>query len=129
MKTIKLVSEGKAPCINGDGSQTLDLTYVEDIANANVLAALDDNTVGTFNVSTNRETSVKELITYIVNKIDRSISPEYKNVSGDLVGRKVASYELAKKAFGYVPTVNIEEGLEKTIEWYKNEVKEELYDE
>lgn len=123
MKTIKLVSEGKAPCINGDGSQTLDLTYVEDIANANVLAALDDNVVGTFNVSTNRETSVKQLITYIVNRIDGSIIPEYKNVSGDLVGRKVASYKLAEKTFGYVPTVSVEEGLDKAIEWYRNEMK------
>ena len=43
------------------------------------------------------------------NKIDPNIIPEYIDTNGDLIGRKVASYELAEKTFGYRPTVGVEE--------------------
>lgn len=57
------------------------------------------------------------------NKIDPNIIPEYIDTNGDLIGRKVASYELAEKTFGYRPTVGVEEGIERAIKWCREEMK------
>lgn len=121
MKTIRSVCNGDKPIIYGSGKQTMDLTYVEDIARANVLVAKSDLPTGVFNISTNKETSVNDLVSEIINRIDSSIIPEYKTTENELIGRRVASYDLAKNCLGYVPQVSLNEGLSKTIEWYENE--------
>lgn len=112
---------GKQPTIYGDGNQTRDFVFVDDVVNANLLA-MEKNGIGgeAFNIATGKETSVLRLWDAI-NELDGSDSgPLFApRKEGDIL-RSVASIEKAKKMLDYEPKYSIKKGLEKTMEWMKN---------
>jgi UDP-glucose 4-epimerase len=109
---------GKHPIINGTGEQTRDYVYVEDVARINLLA-LHGDIKGTFNVGTGKETTVNYLFTKI-QSLTHARAPEVHGESkkGEQF-RSVLSAEKAKQILGWEPKVEFDEGLKRTVEFFK----------
>jgi UDP-N-acetylglucosamine/UDP-N-acetylgalactosamine 4-epimerase len=131
-KFIKLLIEHKSPVIYGDGLQSRDFTYVENVIMANELAALshDPQAVNTvYNVAFGQATTVNELISLLKKNLS-PFDPEIANVevihgdirTGDIL-HSLASVEKARKLLGYDPQYDIARGLAEAIEWYWNDLK------
>ncbi|HUZ59157.1 MAG TPA: NAD-dependent epimerase/dehydratase family protein [Hanamia sp.] len=110
-----------APVINGDGSQAYDFIYVEDVARCNVDAMRSDVPFGFYNVGTEVQTSIKQLCDTILRLKNSDLKVIYKPYSADdaraLVQNRIGSKEKAEKELGFVYKYNLEEGLQKLIDW------------
>lgn len=117
---VEKVESGQTPIIQWDGEQTRDLIYVKDVVDCLILGAKSSNQSGEmFLLSTNTETSVNSALKIICEISGKTVQPEYKDkLPGDL-RRMVLSYEKARKAFGYLPKVNLKEGVKKYVDWYR----------
>jgi UDP-glucose 4-epimerase len=118
--TVKRILRGESPVIYGDGKQTRDYLYVTDTANAAVNIYNHTNTRNrVLNIASGKEISIKMLIEAIAKymKFDKPIVFEEER-PGD-VRRHIANIYLAEDLIGFRPTVEIEDGLSKTIDWYK----------
>jgi len=113
------ILKGEKPVIFGDGTQTRDYVYVEDVVKANVLAL--EGKEGIYNIGTGKETSVNELIDIFSKVLGREIKPEYAPPRKGEVSRISLDADMAKRELGFVPKYSLEEGIRKTIEWYKNQ--------
>ena len=111
------ILRGEPITIFGDGNQTRDYTYVEDVVSANLLAL--NRKEGTYNIGTGSETSVNELVHLFEKLLGKKIVPVYAAKRQGEVDRIALDIEKAKKELGFEPKYNIEEGIKKTIEWYK----------
>ena len=111
------ILKGETPVIYGDGTQTRDYIYIEDVVEANVLAL--NGKEGVYNIGTGKETSVNELINVFSNVLGKEIKPEYVLPRIGEVHRISLDADMAKKELGFVPKSSIEEGIRKTIEWYR----------
>jgi UDP-glucose 4-epimerase len=112
----------RPPVVHGDGGQTRDFTYVENVVEANLLAAASPagRVAGrVFNVAAGRETSLLDLLDLIGRIVGREVRPTHGPPRAGDIRRSVASVEAARAAFGYAPRVDLEEGLRRTIEWYR----------
>lgn len=114
----KALAEGEAPVIYGDGQQTRDFIYVEDVASAN-LAAIENGAGEVLNVSTGRELSIKELLGYLqsIKQLPRSAVFE-KERAGD-IKRSLLCNERTKAVLDWEPQTSLEEGLKKTMGYYE----------
>lgn len=113
--------QGRQPFINGDGLQTRDYVYVGDVVRAN-LAALDYDASGIINVGTGIETNVVELFRAIRALIDPEIPEEHAPGKPGEQRRSVLGYDLAQRVLGWSPTVSLEEGLRRTVAWFRARV-------
>jgi UDP-glucose 4-epimerase len=111
------ILKGETPVIYGDGTQTRDYIYVTDLVRANVLAL--EGKEGIYNIGTGRETSVNELIEIFSKVLGREIKPEYASPRKGEVSRISLNGEKAKKELSFVLKYSLEEGIRKTIEWYR----------
>jgi len=128
-KFIMLLLKGESPVINGDGEQTRDFTYVDNVVMANQIAALTDNpdAVNTvYNVAFGVNTSINELYNILkeyltsFNKNTSDLLPQYGPEQPGDVRHSMASVEKAVKLLGYDPQYSLKEGLKIAIEWYVN---------
>jgi len=117
---INKLLNGESPVIHGDGSQSRDFSYVENVVRANI-AASEENGVesGFYNIACGYSTSVLELVTIIADILGVKCEPELIESRAGDINRSQASIDKAKKAFGYDPSVLVREGLERTVEWYR----------
>ena len=115
----KKILERKQPVINGDGSQTRDYVFVEDVAEANVLA-LETSEVGVFNIGTSIETDVNSIFELVSN----NFGADWKQVHGpSRAGEQITSslsFKKAKQILNWQPKIKLEDGIKKTVEWFKN---------
>jgi len=116
----KQLLQDQSPTIYGDGEQTRDFVFVEDVVQANMLALEKSNAIGeTFNIATGRPTTIVKLVETlqkVMNKTDlRVIRKEARK--GD-IERSYASIERARKTLGYSPKFSLQEGLKKLTESY-----------
>jgi len=111
------ILKGEKPVIYGDGTQTRDYIYVEDIVKANVLAL--EGKEGIYNIGTGKETSVNELVEIFSKVLGREIKSEYAPPRKGEASRISLDGEKAKRELGFVPKYSLEEGIKKTIEWYR----------
>jgi UDP-glucose 4-epimerase len=111
------ILKGEKPVIYGDGNQTRDYIYVEDVVKANVLAF--EGKEGIYNIGTGKETSVNELINVFSNVLGKEIKLEYAPPRKGEVSRISLDGEKVKKELSFVPKYSLEEGIRKTIEWYR----------
>lgn len=131
-KFIRLLIRHESPQIYGDGEQSRDFTYIENVVQANELAATTQNpkAVNTvYNVAYGEATTVNNLIGILKDKLSRfdvDIA-KIQAVKGDKrkgdVLHSLASIEKAERLLGYKPAYNIEEGLEEAIAWYWRDLK------
>lgn len=126
-KFVKMLMKHERPLINGDGSNSRDFTYIDNVIQANHLAALaeDRNALNqVYNVAHGERTSLNQLFEYIqvmVGRADKEllkIKPLYGPERAGDIPHSLASIEKAKRLLGYAPEENVREGLEKCIEWY-----------
>ena len=113
--------EGRTPRINGDGLQTRDFVYVEDVARANLLG-VESAASGALNIGTAREANIVQLAENLV-KATGGPKPTHGPPAPGEQRRSVIDPAAAKKALGWEPRVGFEEGLERTAEWFKSRRK------
>jgi UDP-glucose 4-epimerase len=110
---------GNPPMIHGDGEQTRDFTYVGDVVEATMLAALSPKAEGeVFNVGTGKETSVNELVQYLIHITGSDIQPKYVDKRDiDNIRRRVMNIEKIRRVLRWVPSTTLYRGLVYTHEW------------
>lgn len=111
------IAAGRRPTILGDGGQTRDFTYVDNVVHANLLAALASRPMRgrAINVGTGRRVSLVELVAAINGVLGKDLTPEFEPERAGDVRDSLASLELASKVLGYEPIVGFEEGLRRTL--------------
>jgi UDP-glucose 4-epimerase len=112
------ILSGKPCLIYGDGSQTRDYVYVGDVARAN-LKALDAPS-GSFNIGTQVETSVNDLVSELGNASGMDFKVEHADARAGEVQRISLDVGLAESALGWKPQVFLKEGIKNTWEWFNN---------
>ncbi|NVO83960.1 SDR family oxidoreductase [Hymenobacter terrestris] len=119
---IDAVLEGRPPKMNGDGGQTRDFTFVENCVQANIKAALVDSKEAVnqvYNVAVADRTSLNDLFNILKAEAGSDIVPEYGPDRAGDIRDSLADISKAKNLLGYEPKVRIQEGLQKTLEWFK----------
>ena len=118
-KFISLMLDGERPVIFGDGEQSRDFTYVDNAVQANVLAAEGDVTGEAFNVGTGGRVTVNELVDALNETLGTDVTPIHDNPRPGDVRHSHADVSKAADLLGYDPEVGFEEGLERTVEYYR----------
>lgn len=122
IRWMERISEGKGPLIFGDGSQTMDFVFAEDIARVNLAAAESDVTDEVFNVASGTETSLNDLARTLLRVMESDALPEYapeRKVNS--VPRRFADVSKARQLLGFRTSVSIEEGLRRLVGWWQAE--------
>jgi UDP-glucose 4-epimerase len=115
----KFLSNQK-PVINGDGRQTRDFVFVEDIAKANLLALEKNTRVRAVNIGSGVELSVTELCSSLKNLLSSKTSPLHGDPIKGEVRKICLNSDLAGKELGWKPENTLDEGLKKTIDWFRS---------
>ncbi|WP_394158102.1 GDP-mannose 4,6-dehydratase [Bacillus altitudinis] len=122
-QTIQLVLEGKAPEIRSDGTFIRDYFYIEDAVKAYLLLAEKMEEKGlageAFNFSNEIQLTVLELVDKILKAMSSELKPRILNQGTHEIKHQYLSAEKARKLLDWKPDYSIDEGLEKTIEWYR----------
>jgi UDP-glucose 4-epimerase len=116
---------GEQPTIFGDGETSRDFTYIDNAVSANLLAcsAPAAECAGrVFNCATGRRITLKETFEALKKLTGYTGTVKYAPERAGDIKHSLADISLAKKHLGYKPLVNFEEGLRRTVEWYKSEV-------
>ncbi|MFC1693965.1 SDR family oxidoreductase [Candidatus Latescibacterota bacterium] len=119
---ISKLLKGEKPEIYGDGSQTRDFVHIENIVQANLKAVAKRETEidgHSFNIGCEKYLTINELYRLIAEELESDIKPLYKTARPGDVRDSYADIQRARNAFGYEPTVDVKEGLKRSIEWYK----------
>jgi len=113
------IEAGQPPLILGDGQQTMDFVYIEDVARANVLALASDVTDEVFNVASGTETSLRELAEALLNVTGSDLRPDFgPERSVNPVSRRLADVSKAERMLGFKAAMGLEEGLARLEEWW-----------
>ena len=117
---IRRLLQGKVAAIHGDGRQSRDFTYVDNVVAANLLAAERDLPGGeVINVALGGETTVNQLYQTIARILGSKGRPRHGPPRPGDVVRSVAAVQKVKRLLGFRPVVGFEEGLRRTIAWYQ----------
>lgn len=121
IRWYRLIKEGKEPLIFGDGTQTMDFIYVEDVARANVLALKADIENEVFNIASGRETSLEELCLLLLEVMGSDLKPKKIALPQDRkkveVQRRMADVSKARAQINFETQVDLREGLKKLVHW------------
>lgn len=121
-KFITQMLAGEAPTVFGDGEQSRDFTYVENVVQANlsaVVSSAEDVAGGCFNIGTGRQITLNHMFRVLCGITGFNGELNYAPVRAGDVRHSRADISLARKALKYVPEVGFEEGLKMTVEWYR----------
>jgi UDP-glucose 4-epimerase len=123
-KFITQMLAGEQPTIFGDGKQSRDFTYIENIIHGNLLAAEAPDAVGkTINVACGTSYDLLQLVDGINQALGTNFKPNFEPARAGDVRDSLADISLARKLLKYEPVVGFEEGLKRTVEWYRNQAK------
>ena len=114
----KMLSK-KQPMINGDGKQTRDFVFIDDVVEANILA-LKKNKIGIFNIGTAEETDVNTIFKKLKNLAGSKCKKIYGPTLPGEQKRSCLDYSKAKKELSWQLKYSLDEGLNKTIKWFRN---------
>jgi UDP-N-acetylglucosamine/UDP-N-acetyl-alpha-D-glucosaminouronate 4-epimerase len=116
---------GRRPIVFGDGQQSRDFTYVGNVVQGNLLAADAPDVAGqVFNVANGRATSLLELIAALNRFLDLDIQPIHQPPRTGDIRESLADITSARRCLGYEPQVDFEEGLRRSIDYYRLSVKQ-----
>ena len=123
--TIRSILRGERPVIRSDGKFVRDYFYVEDGAAAYMLLAerlLQNPSLAAkaFNFSNEIQVTVTELVNLILEKMESSLDPDIRNETSNEIRHQYLSAERARKELGWRPLFTLQEGLTRTISWYRN---------
>ncbi len=120
IRWMERLAAGQPPVIFGDGSQTMDFVYIEDVARSNILAAKSDVTDQVFNVASGIETSLRQLAEMLASVMGSNVIPEFQAARKvNPVQRRLADVEKARRLLGFDATVSLEEGLRRLVDWWQ----------
>ena len=105
--------------IYGDGSQTRSFCYIDDLINGMILL-MESDFQKPINIGNPNEFSIKQLAQNIRDLINPNLEFVYKNLPEDDPKQRKPCIKLAKERLNWEPKINLNEGLKKTIEWFKN---------
>lgn len=111
---------GRCPTVHGDGQQSRDFTYVDNVVEANLLACRRSGVEGmVFNVGTGERHTLNELLHFIERLVGYPLHPNYGSDRPGDVRHSQASIECARRHLGYEPRVDFVEGLRRTAAWFR----------
>ena len=122
IRWMERIANGQPCLILGDGTQTMDFVFVEDVARAYILAAKTALTDEVFNIASGNETSLIELAETLSRVMGVSRAPEYgppRKVNR--VSRRLADVSKAERLLGYRAEISLEEGLRRLVDWWAND--------
>lgn len=113
---LQALRNGERPVIYGDGEQARDFTYVENVVEANLLAAVARDGIGkVFNIASGEKVSVKKTLEQLEALLGKWIEPLHEPTRPGDVCDSWADIDAARKVLGYEPSVSFEEGLARTV--------------
>jgi UDP-glucose 4-epimerase len=122
IRWMERIEAGQAPLILGDGTQTMDFVFTEDIARANLLAASADVTDEVFNIGSGTETSLTELAQALLRAMGSDLPLEFGPPRGvNSVTRRLADVSQAAERLGWKSEVTLDEGLRRLVAWWRAE--------
>jgi UDP-glucose 4-epimerase len=124
-KFIPRMLRGEQPTIYGDGEQSRDFTYIDNVVNANLraCAAPAAQVAGSaFNAATGRRITLNQTYAILQKLTGYNGPPEYGPERMGDIKHSLADISLAEKHLGYKPTVAVEEGLSRTVDWYRTQL-------
>jgi nucleoside-diphosphate-sugar epimerase len=119
---ISKLIRGERPVIYGDGEQTRDFVHVENVVEANIRAAVHAGEKASgraFNIGCGERISINALYRIIADELGADLEPEYAPPRHGEVRDSVADITAARAAFGYEPSVDLREGLKRSLAWYR----------
>ena len=112
---------GERPTIYGDGEQSRDFTYVANVVKANILAAECTSLNGqVVNIACGTSYTINDLFTRLKTLIGADIEPLYDEPRPGDVKHSLADITIARELLGFDVSVSFEDGLERTVTWYRN---------
>ena len=120
VRWMERIADGQPPLIDGDGRQTMDFVFTDDIARANLLAAASDIREGVFNIASGTETTLLELAQTLLRVMDSDdgvVHGPARAVNG--VVRRLADTSAARRELGFTAEVPLEEGLRQLVRWWQ----------
>lgn len=122
IRWMERIAAGQPPLIFGDGKQTMDFVYIEDIARANILAAKADVTDEIFNIASGVESSLNDLAYGLAKVMGSDLKPEYRSERKvNAVQRRLADVSKAKRLLDFEAQVSLEEGLRRLVNWWREQ--------
>jgi len=126
IRWMERIEAGQPPLILGDGKQTMDFVFTEDIARANLLAASADVTDEVFNIASGTETSLTELARALLRVMSSDLPLEFGPPRGvNAVARRLADVSQAAERLGWKAEVGLDEGLRRLVAWWGEQRPEE----
>ncbi len=120
---IAALLEGRAPVIYGDGEQSRDFTFVENVVQANLLAMDADGVSGrAYNIAVGEKITLNQLIVVLQELIGTDVAPSYEPARRGDVKHSLADLTRAHEELGYDPPIDLREGLSRTIAYYREEL-------
>jgi UDP-glucose 4-epimerase len=127
IRWMERLANGQPCLILGDGNQTMDFVFVEDVARANIMAAKSSITDDVLNIASGTETSLRELAEALGRVMDVECPPEYGPARKvNPVSKRLADVSKAERLLGFRTQVSLEEGLRKLVEWWSRECATEM---
>jgi UDP-glucose 4-epimerase len=122
IRWMERIEAGQPPLILGDGTQTMDFVFTEDIARANLLAASAEATDEVFNIGSGTETSLAGLAQALLRAMASDLPLEFGPPRGvNTVTRRLAGVSLAAERLGWKAEVSLDEGLRRLVTWWRNQ--------
>ncbi|MEQ1637919.1 MAG: NAD-dependent epimerase/dehydratase family protein [Methylococcales bacterium] len=120
IRWMERIAAGKPPLILGDGTQTMDFVYIEDVARSNILALQSELKDDVFNVASGIETSLNDLAAALLKVMGSDLQPEYgPERSVNPVSRRLADTTRAEQLLKFKAQVSLEDGLSRLVEWWR----------
>lgn len=120
VRWMERIAAGQPPLILGDGKQTMDFIYIEDVARSNIAALQSDVSDEVFNVASGTETSLNQLAAALLKVMGSDLQPEYgPERKVNPVSRRLADVTKAEKMLGFKATIGLEEGLSRLVDWWR----------
>ncbi|MCH8969676.1 MAG: NAD-dependent epimerase/dehydratase family protein, partial [Planctomycetes bacterium] len=117
---VSAILRGEQPIVYGDGEQTRDFTHIDNVVEANMLAAAAKTTQGqVINIACGQSVTINQVITTINKLLSTDHEPQYAPPRAGDVKHSLADITLAREVIGYEPHLMFEDGLARAIEWYK----------
>lgn len=119
-KFITTLLEGEAPVIYGDGEQSRDFTYIDNVVDANLRAAESGEAIGqVINLGVGESVTINQLLAELQKIIGSNLSARYEETRAGDIRHSLAAISRAKDLIGYHPLIGLAEGLKRTVTWYQ----------
>lgn len=112
---------GETPRINGDGTQTRDFVFVQDVARANLLAVKNPEKSGIFNIGTGYQTSVNEVFSEIQKHFSQKFLPTKSPAIKGELQKSALDFEKAKRTFAWSSKMNFADGIAETVAFFRGD--------